>query len=103
MADRFKKKGPRARTFIRLWREYRELSQDQLAEAMSELSKTGITGASVSRTENGFSPYSQDFLEVAAAVLGCSTTDLISRDPREEPGTPIEQAIKLLQGARYQR
>lgn len=93
MAVRFKKKGKLARNFIAQWRDFRGLSQDELADRM------GTSGASVSRVESTKTPYSQDFLEVAAEVLDCTPADLISRDPRDSR-TPVERAIELLQGSR---
>lgn len=65
------------------------MSQDDLAD------KIGTTGATVSRTESGQHPYSQDYMEAVADVLGCTASDLISRDPRAMPN-PIDQAIELL-------
>jgi transcriptional regulator with XRE-family HTH domain len=93
MAIRFKKKGPLARTYLKQWREFRELSQDDLADMI------GTSGASVSRVENLETPYTQDWLEAVAEALGCAPADLISRDPRDERG-PIDQAIKLLEDSR---
>ena len=93
MALRFKKKGRLNRTYLRQWREFRELSQEELADRM------GTTGASVSRVESAQTPYTQDWLEAAAEALGCTAADLISRDPRDSSG-PVEQAIKLLQDIR---
>lgn len=97
MAVRFKKRAALQKTFIKQWREHRELSQDQLADKMGALSENGdFTGASVSRVENGITAYTQDFLEVAAEVLECTVADLLERDPRK-PFTPVDQAIALLQ------
>lgn len=90
MPRKFIKSGRRGRTFIAKWREFRGLSQEELADRM------GTTGATVSRVESGKTPYSQDFLESAAEALGCAPADLISRDPRDPRG-PIEMAIELLQ------
>lgn len=93
MATRFKKQGPLNRTHLKQWREARKLSQDQLADLM------GTSGASVSRVENGETPYTQDWLEAAADALGCTAADLISRDPRD-PDEPVDQAIRILQNTR---
>ena len=75
-----------ASTYIAEWREFRGLSQEVLADRMD------ATGASVSRVESRQPPYSQDWLEVAAEILGCTPADLISRDARGS----IDQAIELL-------
>lgn len=63
------------RHFIREWRAYRGLSQDQLAE------RIGITRTYLSKIENGRRRYDQPFLEAAAEVLRCEPADLIVRDP----------------------
>lgn len=90
MAIRFKKRGKLARTYIAQWREYRGYTKTRLAEEM------GTSIATVSRIEAG-APYSQDFLEVAAEILGCTPADLISRDPRD--ASQIEAALALLRRA----
>ena len=95
MAVRFKKNGPLDRTYLKQWREFRGLSQEALGEQMGK----GTSGASVSRVENGETPYTQDWLEAAAEVLGCTPADLISRDPRDDDG-PLAQAIRLLETSR---
>jgi transcriptional regulator with XRE-family HTH domain len=68
----------RRRTFIKQWREYRELTQDQLAERL-ETSK-----ASISRIESGQQAYTQDFLEACAEALRTDPASLLMRDPTDE-------------------
>ena len=80
MAKRYKSGAPARRHFLRHWREDRGLSQDQVAEAI------GISKASVSRVENGITPYTQDVLETYARVLGCTVADLVSRPPSDPEG-----------------
>jgi transcriptional regulator with XRE-family HTH domain len=99
MAKRFKKKGRLGRTYLAQWREFRHMSQDDLAAALDEHSQDGISGASISRIESGIHPYSQDFLEAAAIVLQCTPGDIISRDPFRASGE-IDQAIELLNRAK---
>lgn len=99
MAKRFKKKGPLGHTHLAQWREFRDMSQDDLAVALEEHSINGITGASISRIESGLTPYSQDYLEATAIVLRCTPADLISRDPRAA-ASEIDQAIDLLTRAK---
>lgn len=65
----------RRRTFIRAWREYRNLTQDQLSERL-DMSK-----AQLSRIENGLQPYTQDFLEACADALLTDPASLLMRDP----------------------
>ena len=55
------------------------MSQEELAERID------ISRETVSRIENGVSPYSQDFLELAAQALGCEPGDLINVDPSAWP------------------
>jgi transcriptional regulator with XRE-family HTH domain len=70
----------RTRTYIRAWREYRGLSQEQMA------GRVDMSRENYSRIENGKVPYNQDVLEMAAVGLSCSTSDLLERDPRIEDG-----------------
>jgi transcriptional regulator with XRE-family HTH domain len=80
MAKRFKSGAPAQPHFLRYWREHRGLSQDQVADAI------GISKASVSRVENGITPYTQDVLESYARVLECTVADLVSRPPSDPEG-----------------
>lgn len=78
MAKRYVKParfGPLKPNFIGAWRRAAGLSEDDLAAAM-ETSKSTVW-----RTEVGKQAYTQDFLEAAAAVLGCQPWDLIMRQP----------------------
>lgn len=88
MPRRIKKIGKRTRTFIRQWREYRELTQDQLA------SRLDMSKAQLSRIETGDQPYSQDFLEACAEALRTDPASLIMRNPEDPDGiwTIWEQA-----------
>jgi transcriptional regulator with XRE-family HTH domain len=65
----------RFRHFIKEWRKFRQLNQEQLAE------RIGTSVASVSRIESGKQPYTQDFLEAAAGVLNTSPGSLVMRNP----------------------
>lgn len=96
MSKRFKKRGPLDRTYLKQWREFRKKSQDDLADEI------GTSGATVSRMENGETPYSQDYVEAVAEALGCTVADLISRDPRIE-GSFLEEAMTLLRRAQTSR
>ncbi|KQZ00871.1 hypothetical protein ASD45_08390 [Pseudolabrys sp. Root1462] len=80
MSHRIAKKpsARRRKTFIREWREFRDLTQDRLAERL-EMSK-----AQLSRIETGLQPYSQDFLEACADALGTDPASLIMRNPTDE-------------------
>ena len=63
------------RTFIRQWREDRDLTLEQLASAI------GTTHATLSRIERGLQPYSQALLEAIADRLGIDVANLLMRDP----------------------
>jgi transcriptional regulator with XRE-family HTH domain len=66
---------PRRQTFLREWREYRDLTQDQAAE------KIGIDRSTLSKIERGRVTYNQPFLEATADAYRCTPADLISRKP----------------------
>jgi transcriptional regulator with XRE-family HTH domain len=68
------------RHFIREWRKFRELTQEQLAE------RIGVTKSYVSKVEAGKRRYDQPFLEAAAEVLRCDVADLLVRDPSDPEG-----------------
>lgn len=70
-----KKPKIKHRIFIREWRKFRGLSQEQLAERMEMSQET------VSRIERGTVNYTQPVLEAAAEALNCLPADLIMRDP----------------------
>lgn len=65
----------RRRHFIKEWRKFRELTQEQLAEMM------GTTKTSISRIEDLKQGYSQDFLEACAEALGTHPGTLLMRGP----------------------
>jgi len=103
----FKKPKQRRRHFIREWREFRDLTQDQLA-ARLDMSK-----ASLSRIENFKQPYTQDFLEACAEALRTDPASLIMRNPMDDaaiwsiwdqaaPGErkQIEEVARVLVGGR---
>ena len=75
---------PRRRTFIKEWREYRELTQGQAVQKLEP--RYSLTQGSLSRIERGLSPYSQDFLEAAASVYCCDPADLLVRKPTDPDG-----------------
>ena len=76
-------------TYIKAWREFRNLSQERVAE------RIGISRENYGRIEAGKIPYNQDFLEVCADALNCSVSDLLEKHPGVE--TAIDQVKALLQ------
>jgi transcriptional regulator with XRE-family HTH domain len=71
----YRPKRVRRRTFFREWREYRSLTQEQLADRL----ETSV--ASISRIETGTQPYTQDVLEALAEALSTDPASLIVRNP----------------------
>ena len=61
--------------FIRQWRKYRQLTQEQLAARLD------MSTANLSRVEAGKQPYTQPLLEAIADALGTDPASLIMRDP----------------------
>lgn len=64
-------------TFIKQWREFRGLTQEQLAE------KTNMSPGNVSLIERGLQNYTQETLESIAHALRCEPADLLTRDPND--------------------
>jgi|SRR5581483_2392569 len=73
-------KPARRRTFIREWREFRDLSQEELAD------RIGMTGGNLSLLERGLINYTADNLEAIAGELDCTVGDLLERDPQDPEG-----------------
>ena len=73
------------KTFIREWREFRQLSLRELADRMidPETGERAITAQSIGRIENRQQPYNQATLEALAEALGCEPQDLIMRNPKD--------------------
>lgn len=62
---------------VKAWREYRELTQEALAE------RVGVTQEAISKLERGATGYTQAMLEALAKALDCTPAELIQRDPNE--------------------
>lgn len=82
-------KAQKARHYIREWRKYRGLTQEQLAE------RIGVTHGALSQLERGIINYTQPTLEILAEALSCEPADLIMRDPSSEVWT-IYDTLKSL-------
>jgi transcriptional regulator with XRE-family HTH domain len=65
-------------TFLRQWRKFRHLTQEQAGERM------GIDYSTLGRIERGIIPYSQQVLEAAASAYNCEPWDLLNVDPFKE-------------------
>lgn len=68
----------RRRIFLKEWREYRGLTQEQLAE------RVGMSKSNVSQLEQGRQGYSQDGLEALAEALQCDPGQIINVDPTKD-------------------
>jgi transcriptional regulator with XRE-family HTH domain len=87
-------------TYLRQWRKYRELTQEELA------AQAGISQGMVSLLETGKSDYTGELLETIAKTLGCTPADLLTRDPLDMeapwsiwdsmPPEQRRQAIRIL-------
>lgn len=72
------KKRQLRRTFLREWRLYRNLTQEQAAE------RIGLDHSTLGRIERGLVPYSQGLLESAAEAYNCEPWDLLNVNPDKE-------------------
>lgn len=92
------------KTFIKAWREFRKMSQEELAERVGEhlmeagITEKGYSHASIGRVENGRMPYSQPIMEGISVALGVPVAALISQPPPregEDPPPDQETLIRL--------
>jgi transcriptional regulator with XRE-family HTH domain len=75
------RKAPQPRfrpTFIKAWRVYRKLNQDQLAERLD------MTQSHLSMLENGKRGYTQETLEAIADALQTDAASILMRDPTKD-------------------
>lgn len=76
---RFKQTPPRRRRiFVKEWRKFRNLTQEQLAE------RVGWSVSNVSQLEQGRQGYSQEGLEALADALNCDPGQLLAVDPTQD-------------------
>lgn len=71
------KNPQRRRHFIKEWRKFRGLTQEQLAE------RIGVAVSSISQLETMKQGYSQPTLEAIADALDCEPADLLMRNPTQ--------------------
>lgn len=83
-------------TFIRQWRNHRNLSLVQLAERVTEIRGKSMTHATLSRIETGKIAYTQPVLEAIAIALACEPADLLMRNPEDKtaPWSIMDQLKK---------
>lgn len=73
----------RRKTFIREWREFRELTQERVVGRLED-ADVDLSVAQYSRIENGVSPYTQDTLEAIADALQTDAASLLMRNPQDD-------------------
>jgi len=71
------------RNLFRKWRDYCQLTKDQVAE------RTGLPKSTISKLENGRLEYTQGHLEALSHAYGVEPADLIGR----LPGAPNELTL----------
>lgn len=85
-------------TFLRQWRDYRHLTQEELAD------KAGLTAPSISQLENGIQGFTDKSLAELATALGCTPVELLGRDPSvKDDFWPVLQAVERLPGPARQQ
>lgn len=83
VSPRFKGQQRFRKTFIRQWREHRDMTLETLAERVGT-KIGGMTHASLSRIERGLQPYSQAILEaIADELTNGDVASLLMRDPAD--------------------
>ena len=75
MRKRAPKKPELRRTYLREWREFRNLTQEQAAERL------GIDRSHLSKVERRQVPYSQGLIEAAAEAYSCEPKDILGVNP----------------------
>ncbi len=75
--------------FIKEWRKYRGLTQEQLGD------KLGERGSSISQLENGKQGYTQWKLEALALALGTQPGSLLCRNPLRNPAPPPPELVSM--------
>lgn len=65
------------RTFIRQWRQYRDLTLERLAD------RVDMTAGNLSQLERGNQGYTQEALEKLAHALQTDVASLLMRDPTD--------------------
>lgn len=80
MPRRIRGTSKRIKTFLREWRESNNLTLERAAERFD------MSAAQLSRVETGKSPYTQDFLELAAHAYRTDVASLLMRDPSDPDG-----------------
>ncbi len=88
----------RPRHFLREWRKYRGLTQEQLAD------RIGMSGSNISLLERGKQNYTQRIIEELALALGTTPASLLAQNPADqnEVSLLIDKLQRLSPGERRQ-
>jgi transcriptional regulator with XRE-family HTH domain len=76
--------------FLKAWREYRKLTQDQLAGAAD------VSPPQISKIETGEAKFSHDSLYLLSRALSCSAADLLGRDPTRQLDLALWEMVNAL-------
>lgn len=80
-------------TFLRQWRDFRRMTQEQLA------ARTDLTPPSISQLETGAQGFTDKSLARLAEALQCRPVDILAFDPsRPDNFWPLFQAAERLDG-----
>lgn len=94
MPQRIGSPARRRRHFIREWRDFRDMTQQALADRVGViLGRDDIHKSTISRIEDLTMGYTQDSLEAIAEALGAHPGALLTRPPTEaDRDTPAAAA-----------
>lgn len=95
-------KGNQAKHFLREWREFRRMTQEELGAAV------GVNGSTISLLENGHRGLSDKWLRKLAPILHTTPGYILEYDPEELPTAVLdvwadipddrkEQALRVLE------
>jgi transcriptional regulator with XRE-family HTH domain len=70
----------RTPTFLRVWRKYRGLTQEEAAARIEDILGS-FDRSMLSKIERGVAPYTQETLEAIAEAFNCQPAELIGVDP----------------------
>lgn len=78
--------APPPRHYIKEWRNFRDLSQEQVGERL------GVGPSHISQIELNTINYTRETLNAIAVVLGCTPGELLDRDPRK----PLTELLRII-------
>jgi transcriptional regulator with XRE-family HTH domain len=85
-------------TFLKQWRQFRGLTQEELGE------RANLTSSSISQLEHGKQGFSAESLLNICTALDCTPAELLAHDPtRPDSFWPLIQEAEALTGRDRQR